>query len=135
MPHLGQVPKAQEGEEAGVIDDDFGYQNRAPSHPRGDMFGGRYGNGGRGRGRGFQPDNAYRGGDVRRHQRDAYDDDDFGGQPDPYQRGRERDHNNNNLNSVKLNLPMFKGSHDPEAYIEWKLQMERIFDTNISPRR
>ena len=66
----------------------------------------------------------YVGGNVRRDY-GGYEDH-FGGQPEPYQGGRDT----NNLNSVKLTIPSFKGCSDPVEYIEWKLAMERIFDTN-----
>ena len=35
-----------------------------------------------------------------------------------------------NLNSVKITIPPFKGTSDPDEYLEWKLKMERIFETN-----
>lgn len=39
---------------------------------------------------------------------------------------------NRGLNTIKVTLPKFKGSSDLEEFLEWKLQSEQIFLTNIS---
>nr|AAQ72729.1 putative gag-pol polyprotein [Petunia x hybrida] len=118
---LEQVDEAQEGEEADYGDDMYGFDD--PFQPRRGMNWGRNVDRGRGRGRG--PPMGYVGGNVRRDYGGFGDH--YGGQPEPFQGGRD---NNHNLNSVKLNLPPFKGNCDPSAYIDWVLQIERLFDTN-----
>ncbi|KAH0667840.1 hypothetical protein KY285_029046 [Solanum tuberosum] len=46
-------------------------------------------------------------------------------------RFRERnDHQDRGLNTIKVTLPRFKGSSDPDEFLEWKIQSERIFLTN-----
>lgn len=34
------------------------------------------------------------------------------------------------LNNIKTSLPTFKGSSDPEEFLEWKIQIERMFELN-----
>ncbi|OIT29378.1 hypothetical protein A4A49_38886 [Nicotiana attenuata] len=34
------------------------------------------------------------------------------------------------LNNIKTSLPTFKVSSDPEQFLEWKIQMERMFELN-----
>ena len=100
---LEQVVEAQEGEEVDYGDDMYGFDDHF--QPRRAMNWGRNVDRGRGRGRG--PPLGYGGRNARRDYV-AYDDH-HGGQPEPFQGGRD---NNNNLNSVKLTIPSFKGSSD-----------------------
>ncbi|XP_049414722.1 uncharacterized protein LOC125877483 [Solanum stenotomum] len=41
------------------------------------------------------------------------------------QRGRVED---NNINSIKMKMPSFKGTRDPDLYLDWERQVEAIFD-------
>ena len=36
----------------------------------------------------------------------------------------------NNLSSIKLKIPEFKGTSDPELYMAWEDKVEKIFDIN-----
>ena len=45
-------------------------------------------------------------------------------------RFRERNDQDRGLNTIKVTHPRFKGSSDPDEFLEWKLQSERIFLTN-----
>ena len=114
---LEQVDEAQEREGLGLDDDyfDVPYPNRRA------MNGGRGIDRGRGRGRG--PPRAYMGRNLGREYEDI--DDNYGVQPEQHRGGRDT-----NLNSVKITIPPFKGTSDPEAFLEWKVQLERVFDTN-----
>ena len=42
----------------------------------------------------------------------------------------ERHDQDRGLNTIKVTLPKFKGSSDPDEFLEWKIQSERIFLTN-----
>jgi len=35
---------------------------------------------------------------------------------------------NNNINSIKMKIPSFKGRNDAETYLEWERKVERIFE-------
>ncbi|KAH0687978.1 hypothetical protein KY290_017101 [Solanum tuberosum] len=41
------------------------------------------------------------------------------------QRGRVED---DNINSIKMNMPAFKGTRDPDLYLDWERRVEAIFD-------
>ncbi|KAH0716684.1 hypothetical protein KY285_012715 [Solanum tuberosum] len=41
------------------------------------------------------------------------------------QRGRVED---DNINSIKMKMPSFKGTRDPDLYLDWERQVEAIFD-------
>ena len=41
---------------------------------------------------------------------------------------RRRSRRDDNLSSIKMKVPSFKGKSDPDAYIEWETKMEFIFD-------
>ncbi|KAH0652675.1 hypothetical protein KY289_030353 [Solanum tuberosum] len=45
-------------------------------------------------------------------------------------RSRERNDQYRGLNTIKVTLPRFKGSGDPEDFLEWKIQSDQIFLTN-----
>ena len=45
-------------------------------------------------------------------------------------RFRERNDQDRGLNTIKVTLPRFKGSSDPDEFLEWKIQSEPIFLTN-----
>ncbi|XP_059289964.1 uncharacterized protein LOC132043503, partial [Lycium ferocissimum] len=45
-------------------------------------------------------------------------------------RYEDRGGQDRNLHTIKVELPKFKGGSDPEEFLEWKLQSERIFLTN-----
>ena len=41
---------------------------------------------------------------------------------------RNREQWSNPLQGIKLNIPSFAGKNDPEAYFNWELKMENVFD-------
>ena len=41
------------------------------------------------------------------------------------QRGRVED---DNINSIKMKMPSFKGTRDPDLYLDWERRVEAIFD-------
>ncbi|KAK6780099.1 hypothetical protein RDI58_022283 [Solanum bulbocastanum] len=43
---------------------------------------------------------------------------------------RERNDQDRGLNTIKVTLPKFKESSDPNEFLEWKFQSEQIFHTN-----
>ncbi|KAF1879709.1 hypothetical protein Lal_00044253, partial [Lupinus albus] len=43
---------------------------------------------------------------------------------------RERRHEEDRLEGVKIKVPTFIGKNDPEAYLEWELKMEQVFECN-----
>ena len=44
---------------------------------------------------------------------------------------RKKNDKDRGLNIIKVTLPRFKGISDPDEFLEWKIQCERIFLTNI----
>ena len=45
---------------------------------------------------------------------------------EPQPRGRQS--KDNNLNSIKLKIPEFRGESNPDLYLEWEDKVEKIFD-------
>ncbi|KAI3473736.1 hypothetical protein Pfo_031398 [Paulownia fortunei] len=39
-----------------------------------------------------------------------------------------RNWEDNNLSSLKMNIPLFQGKNDPETYLEWEKKVELVFD-------
>lgn len=52
------------------------------------------------------------------------------GQGDQYGDHGRNERRDTDLNSIKVTLPILKGESDPKVYKNWKLQCERIFQTN-----
>ena len=46
-------------------------------------------------------------------------------------RFRKKNDNDRGLNIIKVTLPRFKEISDPDEFLEWKIQCERIFLKNI----
>ena len=42
--------------------------------------------------------------------------------------GRQRDEG---IEGVKVNIPTFKGTYDPEVYLEWKMKVEQVFSWSL----
>ena len=41
---------------------------------------------------------------------------------------KARNREDNNLGSIKMQIPSFQGKNDPEAYLKWERKMELVFD-------
>jgi len=42
-------------------------------------------------------------------------------------RAYEDEHREDKIERVKIQIPIFKGKSDPEAYLEWKMKIEQLF--------
>ena len=52
------------------------------------------------------------------------------------ERRPENRHREDGLGSIKLKIPSFLGKNDPEAYLEWEMKIEQVFDChNYSDER
>ncbi|XP_019447284.1 PREDICTED: uncharacterized protein LOC109350507 [Lupinus angustifolius] len=63
-----------------------------------------------------------------RYSSDSDDEGGRGRQRRETRKGRRRD--DKKLEGVKIKVPTFIGKNDPEAYLEWELKIEQVFDCN-----
>ena len=64
-----------------------------------------------------------------RHHRSPYSSQ---GSDDGYEEGRRHIHrrNRDGMNDVKVKIPKFLGTYDMEAYLDWEIKVDQIFNCN-----
>ena len=54
------------------------------------------------------------------------------GSDDDYEEGKRHMHrrNKDGMDDVKVKIPTFLGTYDPEAYLDWEIKVDQIFNCN-----
>ncbi|XP_071912320.1 uncharacterized protein [Coffea arabica] len=65
---------------------------------------------------------------MKNELRDANSEGYSGSEDDEHAERPKRDTSKNELKGLKIQVPVFKGKSDPEAYLEWKSRIEMVFD-------
>jgi len=54
------------------------------------------------------------------------------GSDDGYEEGKRHRHrrNRDGMDDVKVKIPKFLGTYDPEAYLDWEMKVDQIFNCN-----
>ena len=72
-----------------------------------------------------------RGDSRHRHRNDfnhePFEDESDGAESVRNRRARNRGRQDSNINTIKMQIPSFKGRNDAKAYLEWERKVEMIF--------